>query len=257
MTPAHSRRASPLVLWRSYGFGLLLLALACLMAIKPAQAQLRVDISGTGATQYPVAIADFAVDDAHGRALAEVIRADLTRTGQFRLINAAGSGLNVDSPIAHDDWRAKGADFIAYGSIVRGNDGRYDLWLLGPNGFHRHVAGRLHADGEPLSVEAICDPAGPTLRLKLHNPGALARGFQVEANAYGYAGHHEPALAPGLSATVAWNLAASGGWYDFSVRADDAPGSVQRLAGRIETGAPSTSDPAMGQELILQWMPVA
>ena len=52
MTPAHSRRASPLVLWRSYGFGLLLLALACLMAIKPAQAQLRVDISGTGATQY-------------------------------------------------------------------------------------------------------------------------------------------------------------------------------------------------------------
>ena len=127
MTPAHSRRASPLVLWRSYGFGLLLLALACLMAIKPAQAQLRVDISGTGATQYPVAIADFAVDDAHGRALAEVIRADLTRTGQFRLINAAGSGLNVDSPIAHDDWRAKGADFIAYGSIVRGADGRYDV----------------------------------------------------------------------------------------------------------------------------------
>lgn len=105
----------------------MLLALACLMALKPAQAQLRVDISGTGATQYPVAIADFAVDDAHGRALAEVIRADLTRTGQFRLISAAGSGLNVDSPIAHDDWRAKGADFIAYGSIVRGNDGRYDV----------------------------------------------------------------------------------------------------------------------------------
>ncbi len=92
MTPAYSRRVPQLALWRSYGLGLLLLALACLMAMKPAHAQLRVDISGTGATQYPVAIADFAVDDTHGRALAEVIRADLTRTGQFRLINAAGSG---------------------------------------------------------------------------------------------------------------------------------------------------------------------
>ena len=74
-----------------------------------------------------MAIADFAVDDAHGRALAEVIRADLTRTGQFRLISAAGAGLNVDSAISHDDWRSKGADFLAYGSIVRGADGRYDV----------------------------------------------------------------------------------------------------------------------------------
>ena len=59
--------------------------------------------------------------------LAEVIRADLTRTGQFRLISAAGAGLNVDSAISHDDWRSKGADFLAYGSIVRGADGRYDV----------------------------------------------------------------------------------------------------------------------------------
>ena len=125
MTPAHSRSAL-LAFWRTYGLALLL-AFASLLAVRPAHAQLRVDISGTGATQYPVAIADFAVDDAHGRALAEVIRADLTRTGQFRLISAAGAGLNVDSAISHDDWRSKGADFLAYGSIVRGADGRYDV----------------------------------------------------------------------------------------------------------------------------------
>jgi TolB protein len=111
---------------RTYGFGLLV-TLAAMLAWQPAHAQLRVDISGTGATQYPVAIADFAVDDPHGRALAEVIRADLTRTGQFRLINAAGAGLNVDTAIAYDDWRGKGADFLAYGSITRTPDGRYDV----------------------------------------------------------------------------------------------------------------------------------
>ncbi|AEE68493.1 TolB-like translocation protein [Bordetella pertussis] len=125
MTPAF-RRADLTGFLRTYGAALILL-LAAMLAWQPAQAQLRVDISGTGATQYPVAIADFAVDDTHGRALAEVIRADLTRTGQFRLINAAGSGLNVDSQVAHDDWRAKGADFLAYGSITRGPDGRYDV----------------------------------------------------------------------------------------------------------------------------------
>lgn len=125
MTPATSRVAL-LAKLHTYGFSLMLL-LASWFVLHPAHAQLRVDISGTGATQYPVAIADFSGDDAHGRALAEIIRADLTRTGQFRLINATGSGLTVDSPIAHEDWRAKGADFLAYGSIVRGADGRYDV----------------------------------------------------------------------------------------------------------------------------------
>ncbi|WP_144640694.1 Tol-Pal system beta propeller repeat protein TolB [Bordetella genomosp. 13] len=119
-------RIPPAEILRKHGLALVML-LAALLAWHPARAQLRVDISGTGATQYPVAIADLAGDDARGRALADVIRADLTRTGQFRLVNAAGSGLTVDSPIAHDDWRGKGADFLAYGSISRGADGRYDI----------------------------------------------------------------------------------------------------------------------------------
>jgi len=108
----------------------LLAALALLLAAallwRPAQAQLRVDISGTGATQYPIAIADFSGDDT-GRSIADVIRADLTRTGQFRLVSAVGSALTVDTPVAYDDWRARGADTVAYGSISRSPDGRYDI----------------------------------------------------------------------------------------------------------------------------------
>lgn len=94
--------------------------------ISSAQAQLRVDISGTGAQQYPIAIADFSGDPA-GQLIADVIRADLTRSGQFRLVNATGSNLNVDSQIAYDEWKTKGADFIAYGSVVRAGDGRYEV----------------------------------------------------------------------------------------------------------------------------------
>ncbi|MFM7010697.1 MAG: hypothetical protein ACKO0Z_15440, partial [Betaproteobacteria bacterium] len=75
-------------------FALCLALLGFVTAI-PAQAQLRVDISGTGAQQYPVAIADFS-GDAAGAQIAEIIRADLTRSGQFRLISTSGSNLTVD-----------------------------------------------------------------------------------------------------------------------------------------------------------------
>ncbi len=102
-----------------------MLAVAALIW-RPAHAQLRVDISGTGAQQYPIAVADFS-GDAAGQAVAEVIRADLTRTGQFRLINATGSNLNSETPVAYDDWRNRGADTVSYGSISRGADGRYEI----------------------------------------------------------------------------------------------------------------------------------
>jgi len=103
----------------------LLLAAAGVFAAGSAQAQLRVDISGVGATQYPIAIADFS-GDAQGQAIAEVIRADLTRSGQFQMINATGANLDANSNIAYDDWRNKGADYLAYGSITQ-NGGQYSV----------------------------------------------------------------------------------------------------------------------------------
>jgi len=95
-----------------------LVASAALVVATPARAQLQVDISGVGATQYPVAIADFAYDP-QGQAIADVIRADLTRTGQFRLVNTAGANISADTPVAAADWSARGADYIAYGSVAR------------------------------------------------------------------------------------------------------------------------------------------
>ncbi|MFC4202974.1 Tol-Pal system beta propeller repeat protein TolB [Candidimonas humi] len=97
------------------------MAAACLVAGKPAQAQLHVDISGVGATQYPIAIADFA-GSGQGQAVADVIRADLSRSGQFQLINAAGANLSTESTISYDQWRNRGADYLAYGSISQSGD---------------------------------------------------------------------------------------------------------------------------------------
>ena len=135
------------------------------------------------------------------------------------------------------------------------DDGRYDLWVLGPNGLHRHCTGRA---GLPsLEVRAAYQGPGASLQLTLHNPAPQARSFRVEANAYGYPQERDATLAPGQTVSLSWDMSRSAGWYDLTVRDSGDPAYTRRLAGRIETGAPSTSDPAMGQELILQWTPQA
>jgi len=107
-------------------WAILITAFLGLSWVAPSQAQLRVDISGTGAQQFPVAVADFEGDSA-GRLIAEVIRADLTRSGQFRLINTTGAQLTAETPVAFDEWRTRGADYVAYGSVSITGENQYEI----------------------------------------------------------------------------------------------------------------------------------
>jgi phospholipase C len=43
-----------------------------------------------------------------------------------------------------------------------------------------------------------------------------------------------------------WDLGSTGGWYDLIVTSHDDPSFLRRVAGRVETGRHSVSDPAMG-----------
>jgi len=129
--PSRLTRLRSRLLSRSSHRGAIAITMAAaLCAISTARAQLQVDIAGVGATQYPIAIADFA-HDPQGQVLADVIRADLTRTGQFRLVNAAGADLAADVPVSAEDWNARGADYLAYGSVTReGEQYRVEYRLL-------------------------------------------------------------------------------------------------------------------------------
>ena len=49
-----------------------------------AWAQFRVEVSGVGLTQLPIAVANFRGDDSAPQKMAAIIRADLERSGQFR-----------------------------------------------------------------------------------------------------------------------------------------------------------------------------
>lgn len=134
-------------------------------------------------------------------------------------------------------------------------DGRYDLWLLGPNGFHRHYRGDL--DAAPLLAEITQDPNDCTcVLLSLRHSGNIAVQIELQPGAYTAAQPRERlSLAPDTTVQRRWKAAATGGWYDLWVHHDSA---AQHLAGRIETGADSVSDPAMGGPARLQQdMPVS
>jgi len=99
----------------------------CLGLSLSAAAQFRVDVSGVGLTQLPIAIAPFRGDSSAPQKIAAIVQADLERSGQFRGLDTTGAVL--DEVIRPDVsvWRQKGADSLVSGSVTRLADGRYDV----------------------------------------------------------------------------------------------------------------------------------
>lgn len=91
-----------------------------------AWAQFRVEISGVGATQLPVAVARFRDEDKTAQPISQIVRADLERSGQFRNLDVAAA-LDETSRPSLSDWRGRGADALLVGSVRRLADGRYDV----------------------------------------------------------------------------------------------------------------------------------
>ena len=91
-----------------------------------ASAQLSIEITGAGANRIPVAIADFGGDPGTSRALTSVIRSDLERSGLFKLVDTSGVAMNENTAPSYGDWRNRGTDALAAGSLGTGGDGRLE-----------------------------------------------------------------------------------------------------------------------------------
>jgi len=59
-----------------------LIAALAVAPVVPAMAQFRVEVSGVGLTQLPIALVPFRGEDASSQKISAVIKADLERTGQ-------------------------------------------------------------------------------------------------------------------------------------------------------------------------------
>ena len=109
--------------WQRRG---LVVALAASPAL-PALAQFRVEVSGVGLTQLPIALVPFRGEDAAPQKISAIIRADLERTGQFRSVDPSGQAMDETTRPDMSVWRPRTADALAGGSVTRLGDGRYDV----------------------------------------------------------------------------------------------------------------------------------
>ncbi len=114
-------------------------------------------------------------------------------------------------------------------SAVHTAKGRPRLWIMGPNGFHRRY------EGAPRFTCAL-GPEGLRATNLTDSPVSL----QVRDEAYGQA-PQTLELSARQTAKVTLDLTKSHNWYDLSLSSD---GFTLRLAGHIEDGRPSQSDPA-------------
>jgi phospholipase C len=120
----------------------------------------------------------------------------------------------------------------------------YDFSVFGPNGFLRTFAGGLGTDSANVTVEAIYDEDSEGIALAIHNHGSSAEKVSIFD---AYSGKtHTHLLQPHDSATYANQLHKSFGWYDITVRVDSDASFQRQLAGHVESGKPSMSDPAIG-----------
>jgi TolB protein len=90
-------------------------------------AQFRVEISGVGVTQLPIAVAAFKGEDASSQKIGAIVLADLLRSGRFKSVDAAGAVLDETSRPEMAPWKQKGADHLAAGSVSKLADGRFDV----------------------------------------------------------------------------------------------------------------------------------
>lgn len=105
-------------------------ALAAGLLLAPAAplwAQFRVEVAGVGQTQIPLAVVTFRGEDAAPDKPSAIVRADLERSGLFRLLQDSSPAMDETSRPDLTAWRQKGVEALIVGSVMALADGRFDV----------------------------------------------------------------------------------------------------------------------------------
>jgi len=125
-----------------------------------------------------------------------------------------------------------------------GSAATYALSVYGPNGWYRLYQGLVAAHAANLFIETDETRYDDALLVTIHNRGSADAVVSI-SDAYGCTESSET-IRPGGSVTKQFELAASHNWYDLTVRVSEDTQFQQRLAGHLENGRDSFTDPAMG-----------
>src|SRR3954447_4580048 len=102
----------------------IVLSLGCFGG-RAAAAPLAIEIIGGGANQIPITVLPFAGEERFVHRVAQIIGADLQRSGLFKLgsIGSARPLPSEPSDINYRYWRSDGTETMVIGSVVEKTDG--------------------------------------------------------------------------------------------------------------------------------------
>jgi len=125
-------------------------------------------------------------------------------------------------------------------AIAPSAGGAYDFTCFGPNGFQRRFAGSLSADAGQIEVSSVINGSAGTLTLLLTNGTAANLNYTIID---GYGANPPVTISVPASGTGTNILAPANGWYNLAITNNGDVSFLRLLAGHIETGAFSTTDP--------------
>jgi TolB protein len=107
----------------------LLIGALALCAALGARAQLTIDITTSGARQVPIAVVPMAGEAGQPQSVSQVVGADLSRTGLFRLVDTTGITPLPSEPsqVSFPDWASRNAEALVIGKIEPSGDGRLEV----------------------------------------------------------------------------------------------------------------------------------
>ncbi len=121
----------------------------------------------------------------------------------------------------------------------------YGLAVSGPNGFLRTFAGGLSPGSTNLTVRAASEKDDKSVTLLIRNHGSIVEKVRILD---AYSGKSQiRTVHPHQVATFESELRKSFGWYDLTVTAESDSSFARHLAGHVETGKSSMTDPAIGR----------
>ena len=94
-----------------------------------AHAQLKIEITGFGSSQFPIAIAPLRGEETLPQKLTDIVAADLARSGFFKIIDSGGLNPIPAEPsdLQYPTWKTRGADAVLVGNVSAAPNGVWDI----------------------------------------------------------------------------------------------------------------------------------
>jgi phospholipase C len=167
---------------------------------------------------------------------------------EFENTGRVGAGFQVrsgDGTTGPWTYTVGGGRAISDNWPVTAQNPGYDLSVFGPNGFYRRFKGGLASGANAnVLVSSSYDKTGRSLTTVITNHSG---GTYVISVGNFYTGRGEVrTLEAGAALTTTWALGSTSGWYDIAITVDVDAEFYWRLAGHVENGHDSVTDPGIG-----------